>query len=78
MTKTNLIFLAGGVFLLILASTLLSAPQLRSEPTEEAPGLITGEPLGEGPLVDAWGDPKSGTNAGSPLGKQNQTTPTGV
>ena len=57
MTKTNLIFLTGGVFLLILASTLLSAPQLRSEPTEEAPGLITGEPLDEGPLVDAWGDP---------------------
>jgi len=56
MTKIYTTFLACGVSLLILASTLLSAPELRSEPTQEHPSL-TGEPINEGPLVDAWGDP---------------------
>ena len=51
MTKIYIAVVTGGVFLFMLASLLLSPPHLNAEKPP------TGEPISEGPLVDAWGNP---------------------
>ena len=51
MTKIYIAVVTGGVFLFMLASFLLSPPHRNAEKPP------TGEPISEGPLVDAWGDP---------------------
>ena len=51
MKNSRIWLLTGGVSLLILASILLNTPHLNAEKPP------TGEPISEGPLVDAWGDP---------------------
>lgn len=56
MTKPFLIALIAGAVALTLAAILLAPPIMNAAPTEEAPGLMTDEPVWETPLVGlGWG-----------------------
>ena len=57
MTKPFLIALIAGAVALTLAAILLAPPIMNAAPTEEAPGLMTDEPVWETPLVDEVGEP---------------------